>query len=145
MRSFAGWCGGWIVAGCLLSGLLLTVAGCSGSNDVVGVSGKITYNGQPAPAGAITFQPVPGQPEGLQPASSAINPDGTYAMTSAFGNGVQPGKYRVAIACMEPVDLDNPVQKWLVPQKFANPETSGLTIEVPATSSSMKHDIDLHD
>jgi hypothetical protein len=33
-------------------------AGCNTSNTPATVSGKVTYNGQPVPAGSITFHPV---------------------------------------------------------------------------------------
>ncbi len=123
--------------------LTVAVAGC-GERDIVGVTGKITYDGQPATTGAVTFQPAPGQPAELQPASGAINPDGTYKMASGLGDGVPPGKYRVAVESMEPVELENPVQKWLIPAKFANPDTSGLTAEIsPSGPSSVKIDFDL--
>lgn len=129
----------------MVLGLLPLLGGCLSSGpELVAVSGTITYNGQPATQGAVTFQPAPGQPEELQPATGAINPDGTYTMTSAHGEGIPPGKYRVAIMSMESVDLENPVQKWLVPQKYASPETSGLTADLsPSGPSSVTINFDL--
>lgn len=129
----------------LVVALCVCFLGCfSDGPRLVQVRGKITYEGKPATTGAITFQPEPGQAEELQPTTGVINSDGTYSMASIHGKGIPPGKYLVAITSMEPVDLENPVQKWLIPEKYSNPSTSGQKAEIPASGpSSVELNFDL--
>ncbi len=81
------------------AGLYVGVVGCGsgreGSNPPrARVTGKITLDGEPAPAGFIEFIPVgPGQ---LQ-AQGIVSDDGTFAMDETAGPS--PGEYKVEIRC----------------------------------------------
>lgn len=128
----------------LASAALVFLAGCSGSTaDIVKVSGKVTYDGQPVKVGNVQFLPVAGQ-TGVQPATGMILEDGSYQMTSVHGKGVQPGNYQVSVSSMESIDVtETPMPpKYLVPEKYSTPQTSGLTVEVKA-GAAMTHDITL--
>lgn len=77
----------------------LGAAGCggrdSGGNPArVRVTGKVTLDNQPAPAGTIVFIPL--QPGQLQ-AQGLIGDDGTFVIDEA--NGPSAGDYKVEIQC----------------------------------------------
>ncbi|MBX6316173.1 MAG: hypothetical protein IRY99_25170, partial [Isosphaeraceae bacterium] len=140
MNGFSQWSGAlrrpwtWPVAITLLA---LVPLGCGRSGpELAPVTGKVTYKGQPVPRGTISFQPV--DPKQGAPATGTIEPDGTYTMqTTEPGDGVRPGQYRVAITAREEAPILDyipktppPPPKSLIPEKYENPETSGLTATV---------------
>ncbi|WP_337176611.1 hypothetical protein [Paludisphaera sp.] len=119
---------------------LVALPGCGESGPTMGrVHGKVTYNGQPVPKGTITF--VPTAPGGRN-ATGAIAEDGTYALqTEAPGDGAIVGDYKVTVAARDDVILDYipkkaPPPKRLTPEKYENPETSGLTAKVERGSNT---------
>jgi len=83
--------------------LVCALAGCTDhTSPTVKVDGKITFKGQPPPAGGrITFASV-GASEGLpsRPGSGEFGPDGAFTLTTFKpGDGLIPGKYRANIEC----------------------------------------------
>jgi hypothetical protein len=96
------------------------------------VEGTVTYKGQPLPAGTITFV----SKDGKVTVAAPIAADGTYRAT------VPVGEYRVAVSTMElkkadpknppkPGDPKEPPKKFvLIPAKYGDPNTSGLTYSV---------------
>lgn len=108
-------------------------AGCGNSGpSLTKVHGTVRYDGAPVTSGTVQFQGQPGQTPELLPGTGIINSDGTYTVTTAHGPGLASGKYRVAVVSMESGDLESPqpVVKWLVPERYANPTTSGLTADI---------------
>ena len=113
------------------------VVGCGSKPEVVPVSGKVTYNGQPIPYGNVGFQPVQGQPSG-----AAIQPDGSFKLsTFAEFDGAKPGSYKVKVTCnssQSPSERAKPrVGEFLpgvplIPEKYTFLDQSGLTAEVPS-------------
>ena len=88
---------------------LLLLPGCGGGGRKEGlapVTGQITYDGQPVPAGHIYFYPV----DGKRSSSGSIEADGKYALTSyTSGDGALIGKHKVVIDAKEPgAPLPNP-------------------------------------
>jgi hypothetical protein len=80
------------------AGLCVGVVGCGGGDGSnpprVRVTGKITLDGEPAPAGFIEFIPVgPGQ---LQ-SQGIVSDDGTFSLDET--GGPSPGEYKVEIRC----------------------------------------------
>jgi hypothetical protein len=140
---------------------LLPLLGC-GEDDGIGqrysVSGKVTYKGEPLKGGNVAF--LPDGEGGSGRAASGVIKDGYYSMTTSTstpGDGVLPGKYKVGInanytdmseAAKQPGGiyqgnrLAGPRIK-VIPEKYTNPATSGLTFEVKPTSSTF--DIDLQE
>lgn len=137
--------------------LLLLAAGCSSKGTVVG---KVTYKGKPLSAGMVLF--VPEQGGG---AFRGDIQDGEYHVEK-----IPPGPVKIAItpastsSPMEyvmkmrpPADVLEkaapgtsveqftqpapPPQAASIPEKFLNPDTSGLTYTVQ--SGSQRHDIEL--
>src|SRR5262249_29647890 len=99
------------------------------------VRGKVSYRGIPLTTGMIVFTPdaARGNPGPL--ACAEIQADGSYNLRTENAPGAAAGWYRVTVAAVE-----NPSQpRWghppapprsLVPDKFRDPELSGLTCEV---------------
>lgn len=111
--------------------------GCGSKPEVVPVSGKVTYNGQPMPYGTVGFQPPQGQPSG-----AAIQADGSFKLsTFAEFDGAKPGFYKVKVSCyssQSPSERGKPrtgefsAGASLIPEKYAFVDRSELTAEVPA-------------
>jgi hypothetical protein len=111
--------------------------GCDDGPAVAPVAGKVLYNGQPMPYGSILFQPRSGQPAG-----GAIQPDGTFKLsTFQEFDGAIVGSHKVSVSCYT---SQSPSQKekktvgeatigaLLIPSQFTFADQSGLSAEVPA-------------
>jgi len=118
-----------LALGLALLGTLL--GGCGGGDEgrVVPAGGKVTYKGEPIAKGTVVFTPDKGRP-----ATGAIENGSFILSTYAEGDGALPGKYKVGVVVTEEVPTkggDN-TTKYIVPQKYSDPEQSGLTAEVPS-------------
>lgn len=128
-------------AGLLLLAMVATGCGDSGT-DLVKVSGKIAYQGSPLSQGTIHLGPVEGS-ESTRPGVGNIDANGHYTIRSVPGrDGIAPGTYQVTIQSYTGSHLDGDV-KYLIPQKYANVETSGLQLEVPANARKFEKNFDL--
>ncbi len=78
-----------------LLGLAL-LAGCS-SDGYLGLSGKVTCEGQPVETASISFEPVE---KSASRGSGAIVSDGRFTVPRRAG--VKPGQYRVTILASRP-------------------------------------------
>ena len=127
--------------------LALSGAGCGAKSEfpeTFPVSGKVTYKGQPVTKGTVTFQPDQGQP-----ATGAIQPDGTYQLsTFAEKDGALPGHHKVMIIANDADPNLMPGSspgykppKDLIPKKYNNRETSGL--EATVSKDKTAYDFDL--
>jgi hypothetical protein len=112
--------------------------GCGRDPDLlpaVPAAGTVTLDGKPLSKGTIHFHPEKGRP-----ASGAIN-DGRFSLTTYEGDdGAVAGKHKVAVEATEAEAPEtnkrqprNPVDtnKYLVPKKYAEMETSGVEVVVP--------------
>jgi hypothetical protein len=115
-----------------LSVLFVSVAaavGCGGgATERVPVAGKVLMDGQPLGSGSISFVPKLGRP-----ASSSIQPDGSFELVSesvqsASQRGLPRGIYQVQVSSSKVID-DATIQ-WNAPQKYADFRTSGLQVVV---------------
>ncbi len=129
----------------LIGVILLTSSGCGKKGPVVGnVRGVVTYQGKPLTVGNISFYPE----EGGEPLVAAIGfKGGNYQM-----NEIPVGNYKVAIKTpparrkgklpksigFVPPRFNNPI---LIPEIFADPQRSGLTVNVE--EGEVSHNIDL--
>ena len=99
--------------------------GCSDRPDGFRVSGAVTYEGKKLDRGLVNFFA-----EGQRPRGGPIRADGTY---ECF---LPAGSYRVIVSVgpeLPPGYREGdpiPPQKLSVPEKFANPRTSGMVIDV---------------
>lgn len=128
---------------------LVFLAGCSGSDvtaikNLVPVSGSISLEDEPLESGTVFF--VPEEPTG-QPASGQINNGKFTMLTTVDARGVVAGKYAVRIESRDtpdpsPKDLYPKPGPSLIPEKFTDPKTSGLSVDVesgmPAINWNLK-------
>lgn len=118
-------------------GLVALLTGCSDRPAVAPVTGKVTYNGKPLPYGSVGFQPSKGQPSG-----AAIQPDGTFRLsTFAEYDGAIIGPHKVKVTCYASQRPSQQAKKAagefvlgesLIPAQYTFLDQSGLTAEVPA-------------
>jgi hypothetical protein len=120
----------------LLLALLVSLAGwglgsgCGGDSGelpTVRVSGTLNVDGKPVSKGTVHFHPEKG------PAATGIVQDGKFTLsTYKDGDGVIPGKNRIAVEVVEEVPMKDgdTASKSLIPVKFLNPDRSGLQLEV---------------
>jgi len=108
----------------------------------VPAAGVATWKGQPLAGFRITLHPADSQ----RPASGVTDAEGRFVLgTNALDDGAVPGTHKVSVIPELPVDdglgsaptdaasLKSSVE---LPAKFASPESSGLTLEVPVGGSS---------
>ena len=117
---------GWLI---LLCGFGLVLSGCPGGGakrDTATVSGKVTLDGKPLNAGRVIFLHVEGPS-----ATADIQPDGTYKVEAAVGKTAASIDHR---GPPEPIPGGREGMmgpgKSLVPEKYADGTTSGLSLEV---------------
>ncbi len=147
-----------VFAGFLMAVLL---AGCGGPR-LGKVSGRVTLGGQAVTEGVILFHPESGPA-----AVGAIRPDGTYTLTTVKpGDGAVIGPHRVAIQATrvspghlaDAKSIDEEIARsgksvpggkvlvagtvtWVVPEKYSQVETSGLTAAVHPGSNVVNFDL----
>jgi hypothetical protein len=138
-------------AGFAFSLFFLFTLGCGGGADnpdrpeVYSVTGAVTQGGQPVEGASVVFHPV----SGSTPASGTTDASGQYTLTTFdSGDGAAAGEYRVSVkkyaarvvppvpsnpeAAEEASYPELPDPKSLLPEKYANGDTSGLTATVSA-------------
>ena len=131
--------------------VLVVAAGCGGGvglpeGETGTVSGKITFDGKPIPAGSlVTFA---NEKHGFI-ATGTVAADGTYSLQMRGGPDILAGAYRVAVTPptsaqpeMSQAEYDKmmteggkppePKKVSEIPKKYQAPEGSGLTYEVKA-------------
>ncbi len=121
-------------AQCLGIALLFVTAtafsGCGSKSSLAQVHGKVELDGKPLASGTVLTAPIGGR------GAKAIIHNGEFAL-STFGNGdgALIGTHQVAVMAYENPLAKGPeasMGKALVPQRYINPSTSELTIEVKA-------------
>lgn len=120
----------------------LILPGCGGGPDlppVAEVSGVVTLDGNPLPRGTIQF--VPDKSKGTEGATAVgtIGPDGRYTLKTAGVEGAIVGFHKVGVRALqeEPEDETAPPPPPLIPPRYFNPDTSGLTAEVKADQDNV--------
>jgi hypothetical protein len=141
----------------LVLSLAFLICGCGSSNlpkgDTGTVSGKVTFQGQPVPAGCqVIFVGAKGGMLG----TGTVDGSGGYVLSMRGENNILVGSYRVAISPPKPhPDLSDEeiaklaMEKKLpptpevkeVPQAYRSPETTPITLEVKKGDNL--HNIDM--
>ena len=123
------------------------LAGCGGYSQsahlerVVPAAGIVTYQGKPLEGYRVVFTPT----DGRRPATGVTDPQGKFVLgTNTSNDGAPPGAHKVAFTWSPPQTgqpgqetvLDSPDKlpkpKVRIPDKYNNPEKSGVTYDVPA-------------
>jgi hypothetical protein len=114
--------------------LVLSATGCSGPDSPIPmsqVSGTVTYRGAPLTKGTISFMPVTGTNT-----STGEIANGKYSLsTFTKGDGVPPGEYKVAITAWEKEPGMGETGVSLLPAKYLDANSSGLTANVKPEGS----------
>ena len=133
----------------LTSGLLLCTfaMGCGdGGPALIPFKGKILYQDKPVPGATVSFAPAQGEP-----AWGLTNDAGEFEIKTRGKSGVVAGTAKVSIIAMEKVTggpstpeefaeakkagKEIAAPKSLIPEKYNNDITSGLTVEVTSDAS----------
>ncbi|MDB5340208.1 MAG: hypothetical protein JWN70_5827 [Planctomycetaceae bacterium] len=135
---------------------VLFVVGCGGTESKrIGVSGNVTYNGEPIEDGEISFFPEPGTEA---PPSSALIEDGKYSIAPRWE--LIPGTYQIRVLSYKVSlqdsklpggALDRPpspggieLKEQLLPAKF-NTKSTIDKLTVKSGQGAVKKDYDLRD
>jgi hypothetical protein len=123
---------------------IIILSGCSKPGpQLIEVRGKVTYQGKPVTQGSISFSPKSSAIGGLRPAQGGIKSDGSFEMQSLPGKkGVQPGEYLVAINSYTGSFIEGDVV-YIVPKRFSEASSSGLTVTLPKEENSVEKNFDL--
>ena len=110
------------------------LAGCCGcsSDELVPLTGTVTFRGKPLDTGNITFIPDTDGPR----AYAQMQSDATYFAKTGARKGIRPGNYSVLFTAYEsialPTDLKEREPVLLTPKRYRRSETSPLRCAVPA-------------
>jgi hypothetical protein len=119
----------------VLLALLPLAAGCSDRPTRVKVSGQVLIDGTPVTRGTIRVIP-----EKARAAMSDIDAQGHFVlMTFDPGDGCVVGSHRVEV-----VAFDHPAPgqtRLLVPEKYNNQATSGLTVTIDGPTDKLRLDL----
>ena len=119
----------------LLTGCLICACswiGCGQGNPTGSISGKVTHNGEPLTTGVVMFLD---SDAGIG-ASAELDADGVYEVLS-----LPTGQYQVAIQAPpapspEEVASGAQLEKLEIPDKYLDPQTSGLTATITEGENS---------
>ena len=132
----------------LLAVILAGLSGCGTHPEDVRlpVEGEVTFNGKPLTTGVVIMRPdvAHGNTSQHEPRAK-IDADGKYHVETALRSGAPPGWYKVGVVVTEPSDPTNPYSapRSLIPEKFGNPDESGLSLEVRPNAPPGAYDIKL--
>ena len=123
--------------------LLPTWSGCSGGDglDRVGMSGHVTFRGEPVAEGEIRWDPQPGT---RSPVVIEAITDGRYA--TAKSGGVPPGSFRVELRAYDSSTPErkypgDPPRKQLLPARYNT--QSKLEQQVKSGQPPIERDFEL--
>lgn len=115
--------------------LLVVLTGCGGSASTATVTGTVTLDGEPLAEGAIVTRPEAGR------GAQGLIRNGQFTLGTMSGSdGAIVGLHKVAIVAHEKGQAgpEGKPGKLLVPERYTNPESSGLTIDVTAGNNTPK-------
>ena len=147
-----------MIRGLLLGLSTVFILGCGPGGPsgpaVFPVTGKITYNGSPVPNATLTFIPSSGPV-----ASGQTDENGVYSLKTGSEEGAVAGEHKIGIIAVEKQNQgeispdspeyekmmsgQRPEEKWLIPEKYGNTLSSGLTKTVKEEDNVI--DIELTD
>jgi len=124
---------------------LALAAGCSSEPPMAQLSGRVTFRGQPVPAGWISFTPESGKGS----VRVCQIKDGVYDSSQAVPSGIYPGKNQVRIAGFDgkkipywgqgkqifnPIDLALDLPAGSQTKDFEVPESAGKNVKIERTA-----------
>jgi hypothetical protein len=145
----------WAVAAACL--FVSALGGCKKSGlEMVPIHGDVSYNGAPlqnVTQGIVRYTPKEGGTAARE-ATGRIQPDGTFVLTTfKGGDGVVAGEYNITVTANSSPMLTREqtesgakqtAPKSMIPDKYHNASTSGLSDSVNSSHSGVKK-IELHE
>ena len=126
-----------------------SLAGCADQGPVlVEAGGTVKYQGEPVPGATIAFV----ADAGGQPVSARTDDAGRFTVTTRGKPGAVAGNYKVAISAIRlkgPVSVNMTTEQILaneevlLPRKYGNHRTSGLTATVTEDPAQNNFEFDL--
>ncbi len=120
-----------------IASLMLCLAGCG--EKLATVAGTVRLDGKPVASAGVALHPVAGG----SLASGSTDAEGRFRIESGNKPGTTPGEYRITVVKKETsgfladknglsmgVAKGGIKEKWIIPQKYAKPDTSGLKVRV---------------
>ena len=129
---------------------LMMALGCTSKPPVSQLSGKVTFKGEPVPAGWISFTPDVGA-GGLGPIQLLQIKDGVYDSSKQVPPGINPGPYLIEIAgyngkaepfFVQGKQIFNPIKdSFTVPdgtsaKDFVIPDSAGQNVRIQKTADT---------
>src|SRR6185312_4335453 len=113
------------------------------------VAGTVTLEGQPLPAGSISFQPDASRGNAsMHIPMSPITADGKYELMTVGRKGAPPGWYKVLVffnendlAAVDGLQRRSPRPKSLIDLKYTDAQTTALFVEVVAKPAPGAYDL----
>lgn len=130
---------------CLLS---LASVGCGRTGPrAVPVQGTVTFGGGAWPKPGVLYFTAESSSLSQHPATGEFDLDGALTVTTfKKGDGLLPGKYRIAVECWEvPPQMGSPPTpaKSYVPARYNSPVSSGFTVDVESGQQVVKLNLDV--
>jgi hypothetical protein len=117
-----------------LAGLAAS-AGCNRRPECVRVSGKVLLDGKPVRGGTVRVVPLKNRR-----AEGAIDAEGRFVLaTFERGDGCVRGTHPVEVLGVE--TLPNHQIRWLVPLKYQQASTSGVTVNITGPTDQLVIDL----
>jgi hypothetical protein len=136
----------------ILTLFAVCATGCgSGGPVTIPIHGEATYNGQPMTDGIVVY--IPQDSSIGRQASGRIQPDGTFELTTfTKADGVVLGEYDIVVYAYAPHPGEPKTRAeheavakagglkrgFVIPEKYVNPQTSGLQDTVNSDHSGFK-------
>ncbi len=133
---------------CGMAAVFVLAVGCSESKpELAQLSGKVTFKGEPVPAGWISFTPGPGV--GSVKVCQIVN--GVYDSSKEGEPGIYPGKNQVRIGGFDgkkipmwgqgkqifnPIELEFDVPGGTSTKDFVVPESAGKNVKIQPTADT---------
>ena len=140
--------------GAALAAGVMLIAGCGSKNalDTIPIRGEVIYNGKPLTEGTVVYLPAPGSKS--RQATGPLESDGSFSLTTqSADDGAMKGEYQIIVLAYKPKppepkskeELEALINKegesqrgFIIPEKYTNPETSGLSDTVDENHSGFK-------
>jgi hypothetical protein len=129
------------VWGVVLVLLACSASGCGASSvDLATVAGQITVDRAPLVSGTVVFTPDAERGNAtVEVYRASVDGEGRYRIAA----GVPRGWYRVAVFALRTPSGGIRPPEWLANQRYSDPKTSGLAVEVVVPPPAGSFDFDL--
>lgn len=133
-------------AGAVALAALLALAGCQSGERLTPVEGQVVVDGKPLATGVVVYHPDKAKGNSSMHEPRGEVADGKYKLvTGSKTEGAPPGWYKVTVYAGVKVNPKDPYspEKFLTDKKYADPNTSGLAVEVKDGAPPGHYDLKL--